>query len=110
MYRGIYAAVKKLHAKSALQDVVKCYPVLSHLFLPYLLGVCTSNKPFKIITLFHGFLGDLLGSAPSWIDWISASAQILEAFIYLHDEVEILHNDFTSTNVLLGHPTSIKYL
>lgn len=23
------------------------------------------------------------------------------------DEVEILHNDFTSTNVLLGHPTTL---
>lgn len=61
MYRGI-AAIKKLHAKSGLQDVVheaKMLYCLCHPVLLYLLGVCTSNEPFKTVALFHGFVGDL---------------------------------------------------
>lgn len=96
---------------------LKCFPVCVTLF--YLFGVCTSTKPFKIVAQFHGFLGELPYSVTvrreldqphlglNDADWISACAQILEAFIYLHNEVEILHNDITTTNVLLGHPTTL---
>ena len=35
-------------------------------------------------------------------DWISAIAQLLDAVEYLHSEAEILHNDITTTNILLG--------
>ena len=107
-----------MHTKSAFQDVIheaKMLSCLCHPFLPYLLGVCTSNEPFKIVTLFHGFLGDQPYSITvrrvldqNDADWISASAQILDAFVYLHNEVEILHNDFTSTNVFLGHLTTLS--
>ena len=89
MYRGIYVAIKKMHAKSAFQDVIheaKMLSCLCHPFLPYLLKVCTSNEPFKIVTLFHGFLGDQPYSITirreldqpqlrlNDADWISASA------------------------------------
>ena len=41
-------------------------------------------------------------------DWISTCAQILEALDYLHNKVDIIHNDITSTNILLGNPTTLS--
>jgi len=40
-------------------------------------------------------------------DWINVSAQIFEAMNYLHNSVEIIHNDITGTNILLGQPTAL---
>ena len=123
IYRGIYAAVKQMHVKTAVQDIIneaKMLACLCHPFLPFLLGVCTSTEPFKIVMQFHGLFGSELPYSTtlrreldqrhlglSDADWISACAQILEAFDYLHNTVEIIHNDATGTNVLLGSPTTL---
>lgn len=40
------------------------------------------------------------------IDWVSICAQTLEAVDYLHSKVEVLHNDISTTNILLGPPTT----
>ena len=118
MYRGIHVAVKQMHIKSALRDVqheAEMTACLCHPFLPCLFGICTTTKPFKIVTQFHGFMGDHPLSITvrrelnqhkiglKDIDWISICAQILEAVNYLHKSAEILHNDITGTNVLLGN-------
>ena len=123
IYRGIYAAVKQMHVKTVVQDIIneaKMLACLCHPFLPFLLGVCTSTEPFKIVMQFHGLFGSELPYSTtlrreldqrhlglSDADWISACAQILEAFDYLHNTVEIIHNDATGTNVLLGSPTTL---
>ena len=120
MYRGIHVAVKQMHIKSALRDVqheAEMTACLCHPFLPCLFGICTTTKPFKIVTQFHGFMGDHPLSITvrreldqhkiglKDIDWISVCAQVLEAVNYLHKlkSAEILHNDITGTNILLGN-------
>jgi len=40
-------------------------------------------------------------------DWMSMCAQLLEAFDYLHTTAEIIHNDASSTNVILGIPATL---
>ena len=124
MYQGIYAAVKEMHIKTAVQDIIKNEATMlacsCHPFLPFLLGVCTSTEPFKVVVQFHGLFGSELPYSTtlkrkldqrhlglSDADWISTCAQMLEAFDYLHNTVEIIHNDATGTNVLLDSPTAL---
>ena len=33
--------------------------------------------------------------------WLILSLQILQAFTYLHEEVQVIHNDVTTKNVLV---------
>ena len=125
MYRGIGVAVKQMHIKSKLEDVeheANIIDCLCHPFLPYLFGICTTAKPFKIVTQFHSIMDnhnspisitirrelDLQCIGLNDSDWISTCAQILEALDYLHNKVDIIHNDITSTNILLGNPTTLS--
>ena len=52
IYRGFGVAVKQTHIRSTLQDVqheARMIHCLCHPFLPYLFGICTTAKPFKIV-------------------------------------------------------------
>ena len=39
-------------------------------------------------------------------DWLSVCLQLFEAVDYLHVKAEVLHNDLTCSNVVLGNPTA----
>ena len=120
-YRGIEVAVKQFHIRSSLRDVeheAKMIACLCHPFLPYLFGVCTASPPYKLVTQFHGFVTppfsitirrelDQHQIGLNDADWISVCAQIFEAMNYLHNSVEIIHNDITGTNILLGQSTAV---
>ena len=57
MYRGLSVAVKEFLPHSILSDVLHEASVLvklSHPFLPYFFGVCTSTHPLRIVTQYHG--------------------------------------------------------
>lgn len=125
VYRGIGVAVKQMHIRSKLEDVeheATMLDCLCHPFLPYLFGICTATKPFKIVTQFQGIMDSRNSPMSVTVrreldhqciglndtDWISTCAQILEALDYLHNKVGIIHNDITSTNILLGNPTTLS--
>lgn len=98
---------------SGMQVLAQLY----HPFLPYLFGICTGAKPFKIVIQFHGFNFD--PSAPESIavlhelnhdrvglnntNWIIVIAQLLEVIDYLHTKAEVLHNDVSCRNIVLGN-------
>ena len=114
LFRGIKVAVKELQPRTVLSDVrneAHTLAKLSHPFLPYLFGVCTTSQPYKIVMQFHGIRESsmsftLYGAivrkkiADSYA-WLGISIQLFEALSYLHNEVQILHNDINSNNVLL---------
>ena len=74
--------------------------------------MCTAKKPYIIVMQYHGVnrksvtLKDelaqhnLLGQSKAWL---IVCAQILEAFQYLHDTCEIIHNDLKANNILFCH-------
>ena len=120
MFHGMQVAVKQLHIRSLLEDVQQEAAILvqlCHPFLPYLFGICTGAKPFKIIMQFHGFSFD--PSVPESItvlhelnhnrvglndaNWIIVIAQLLEVVDYLHTKAEVLHNDIACRNIVLGN-------
>ena len=120
MFHGMQVAVKTLHIRSLLEDVQQEATILAqlcHPFLPYLFGICTGAKPFRIVMQFHGFNFD--PSTPESItllhelnhnrvglndtNWIIVIAQLLEVIKYLHTKAEILHNDISSRNIVLGN-------
>ena len=120
MFRGMQVAVKELHIHAVVNDVIhEAYMLLqlSHPSLPFLFGVCTKAKPFKVVMQFHGLdLGSTLPESITLLnelnhgkiglnnsEWILAIAQLLEAVSYLHTKAEILHNDVTSSNIVLGN-------
>ena len=93
---------------------------LCHPFLPCLYGICSKTRPYSIVLQFHGFIGSSQGQFSltlhreiercqiglTSVDWITVCAQIFEAVDYLHSKVEVLHNDISTTNILLGPPTT----
>ena len=102
MYRGIGVAVKQLHIKLKSEDVeheASIIDCLCHPFLPYLFGICTATKPFKVVTQLHGIMDNRNSLMSITVrceldhrciglndaDWISTCAQILEALDYLHN-------------------------
>ena len=114
VFRDIKVAVKELLPHTLLNDVqqeVSILASLSHPLLPFLFGVHTSSKPYKIIMQFHGLnnfstsvtlyeaISKNLFKSPSI--WLILSLQILQAFTYLHEEVPVIHNDVTTENVLV---------
>ena len=128
LFRGIKVAVKKMQPKTVMSDVRNeacILAQLSHPFLPHLFGVCTANLPYRIIMQFHG-LGDAAKSftmsraivARKITDgyaWLGTAIQLMQALSYLHDEVKILHNDITDSNILLAdsiteNPLSSNYI
>ena len=117
VYRTMHVAVKYLHIHALKEDVqheAEMTAALCHPFLPYFFGLCSKTQPYRIVLQFHGFLEasplsltvrrelDKRVCKLQNLDWISAIAQLLDAVEYLHTEAEILHNDITTTNILLG--------
>ena len=125
LYRGIFVAVKELLQRSVKEDIKNeadilaglCYP-----FLPYLFGICTNSRPFKIVMQYHGFI-DMSTTTPprshtlgheifkhvfclKATDWLIVCAQILDAVNYLHSSADILHNDIKCDNIVFGVPTT----
>lgn len=103
LFRGIKVAVKGLQPRTVLSDVRNEAHILAKLSHPYLFGVC---QPYKIVMEFHGICESsmsftLYGAivrkkiADSYA-WLGISIQLSEALSYLHNEVQILHNDINS--------------
>ena len=116
--RGSFGVVTyKMYRKSTLEDVeheARMMDCLCHPFLPYLFGICTTAKPFKIVIQFHGFIDNYNSPLSITVrrqqciglndtDWISTCAQLLEALDYLHNEAFIIHNDSTKVQLHCWH-------
>ena len=119
-YRGILVAVKEYLPRTLSNDVVYEARVLArlcHPYVPCLLGVCTAQKPMRLVMQFEGILVDgvpkaltldyLFSSSIQLVpinsiqDWILVCVQIMEALFYLHENAEILHDDIKADNVLV---------
>lgn len=115
-FREIDVAVKELLPRTNVTDVLreaKLLSTLSHPYLPYLIGVCTKTKPYKIVTQFHSYgtraksltlqraiLEELQLDVATCL---SLSAQLFEGLQYIHDEANIIHNDLKTNNILLSN-------
>lgn len=121
IFRGIKVAVKELQPKTLLSDMKNEAYILAklcHPFLPYLFGVCTVGQPYRIIMQFHGIKESTtsltLSSAivknriTDGYAWLGIGIQIMQALSYLHNEVQILHNDITSSNICLTDSVTEK--
>lgn len=105
LFRGIKVADKELQPRTVLSDVRKeAYTLakLCHPHLPYLFGVCTKSQPYKIVMQFHSIQDSTMSLTLSSAfikkisdshAWLGISIQIMEVLSYIHDEVQILHND-----------------
>ncbi len=102
-YRGIKVVSKELLPKTVLEDVQNEAAILTklcHPYLPYLFGVCTNEKPYRIVMQFHG-IGSLTytlskslskdGLQLNGMAWLSLCAQLVEAIRYLHNDAHVLH-------------------
>lgn len=114
-YRGYNVAVKKFLPSTVCADVHREAEVLAqfcHPYLPMLFGVVTSTPPYRIIMQHHGLSGqsglsvtlsDVLMKREKYDDntMFTFCAQLAEVLQYLHDEVQILHNDLKCNNVVI---------
>lgn len=84
-----------------------------HPYLPLLIGICTSTKPYYMVMQYYGVDGESItlqkelqqnNIIASYQVWLILCAQIVEAMRYLHQDVKIIHNDFKTDNVLLARP------
>ena len=114
IYRGLKVAVKRLLPSTARVDVDREAQILAqlcHPYLPYLFGVVTSVLPYRIIMQYHGLsnkkmsvtLSDVLIDSTGLSDHMASMicAQLTEAVDYLHENVNILHNDLKCNNILI---------
>lgn len=116
-YRGIQVAVKEFLPRTRAESVryeASILLKLSHPYVPLLLGICTSEYPFIIVMQYHGIDGRCVtlqkeliqkqilpsGSYHSWLVMIS---ELAEAIRYLHEDVNIIHNDIKADNVVLSN-------
>ena len=119
LYRGIKVVCKELRVKTLLQDVHSEASILmrlSHPYLPYLFGVCTTAEPYRLVMQFHG-IGTYSCTFSSMMQqdsslggkaWLSLCGQVFEAFRYLHDEASVLHNDVKANNLLIAESISTE--
>ena len=120
LYRGFHVAVKEFLPRSVHADVIHEATVLTklcHPYLPFLFGVCTSSLPLKIIMQFHGIGSKPLTLAQELVSsrhmihdstaWLLLCSQLMEAMLYLHTQIEIIHNDIKCNNILLADSPSI---
>jgi len=114
IYRGLKVAVKRFLPSTTRVDVDKEAQVLSqlcHPYLPCLFGVVISELPYRIIMQYHGLadktmsvtLTDVLIDSTGLSDNMASMicAQLTEAVHYLHENVNILHNDLKCNNILI---------
>lgn len=112
-YHGITVAVKEFLPrtnKESLEREAEVMCELCHSYLPLLFGVCTLKYPYLLVMQYYGidlksvtFRRDLVDCkvVTSYELWIVLCAQLVEAFVYLHKKVGILHNDLKGDNVLI---------
>lgn len=89
----------------------------SHPHLPFLFGIVTAQRPFKIITQFQGIdnesvtMGQEISLHKIGISasktWVSFCVQLFEALHHLHSEHSILHNDIKSDNIIITEEASV---
>lgn len=120
LYRGIKVVSKEVLPKTLLEDVEHEATILMklcHPYLPYLFGVCTKHRPFRLVMQFHGLgclsytLSKTLSTDGFQLDgqvWLRLCAQMVEAIRYLHNEAGVLHNDIKGTNILLSQSVSTE--
>ena len=111
-YREMIVAVKELLPHTLCCDVYNEARILNklcHPFLPYLFGICTTTRPFRIVTQFHGIDSkpvtlrqELMSSEniPDSKSWMVICIQLLEAVKYLHSDVQVIHNDIQASNIV----------
>ena len=109
-YRGIQVAVKEFLPHTRAESVrheASILLKLSHPYVPLLLGICTSEHPFIMVMQYHGIDGRCVTlykeltqrvAIPSgaYQSWIILCSELAEAIRYLHDDVNIIHNDLKS--------------
>ena len=120
VFRGINVAVKEFLPRTLREDVTNEALILAslcHPYLPLLFGVCLKEEPYRLVMQFHatddksGTLfqelrdkkSDSSGRVDSSNRILAFCVQLVEAVHYLHHEVEILHNDITTTNIVLDN-------
>ena len=118
LYRNILVAVKELLPRNTLADVIREAKILNklcHPFLPFLFGVCTTVRPLRIVTQFHGISSKTVTLRQALLlsqniaraaTWIVVCSEVLEAVRYLHSESSVIHNDIKADNILLSKSDS----
>lgn len=115
MYCGIRVAVKELLPHSVAADVHHEARILSlfcHPYLPYLFGMNTSTRPYRLVMQYHGFrdratsikLHEALHSPITLRNeqvMLMLCVQLMEAMHYMHSEAKVLHNDLKCNNILI---------
>ena len=125
-FRGIKVAVKEFLPHTVAADVQKEGQILSklcHPYLPLFFGIAIDKYPYIIVMQYHGVdskcvtLQKELSSHSTTItpdssshsmtiipdsqSWLILCCQMSEALRYLHDDVNVIHNDLKSDNILL---------
>lgn len=117
LYRGIDVAVKEFLPRTCIESVhheARILAKLCHPYLPLLIGICTSIRPYCIVMQYHGIDGTSVtlqkefvhnNSIRTYQSWLLLCAQMVEAIRYLHEDAGIIHNDLKTNNVLLSRST-----
>ena len=114
VYRTIPVAVKEFLPRSLADDVTNEANLLAslcHPYLPCLFGVCLKEKPFRLVMQYHAIKGMKASTFSQEVyrnpqvfeekAWILFCAQLVEAVHYLHNDACVLHNDITTSNILI---------
>ena len=82
--------------------------------LQFLFGVSTSSLPLRIIMQFYSkrltLAQELVSSRHMIHDstaWLLLCSQLMEAMLYLHTQIEIIHSDIKCNSILLADSPSI---
>lgn len=114
VYRGFNVAVKQYRACTEKSDVCNEAMVLSrlcHPYLPYLFGVCTESSPYQLVMQFYGIGLETVTLSKEMLEkkllvgptmWLITCSQLTEAISYIHEDIQILHNDIKPDNILLS--------
>lgn len=112
-YRDIKVAVKEFlrhYLHTDAQNEARILSIICHTHLPYVFGICTTARPYRLVTQFHGIAHEtvtlckelkLRKKVNDGITWLILCSQ-LEAVKYLQCKVNILHNDIKGDNILLS--------
>ena len=112
LFRDIKVVVKEFLPRTLREDVIKEAHILSslcHPYLPLFLGVCIRDTPLRIVMKYHETNGksttlfqEIRSKKLNSSDLVFGfCVQLMEALHYLHSEVEILHNDITTNNIVI---------